>query len=101
MSQQVKAPWTAEQVKNLEEWQDTPLVHPFTWDKDVNGFSLDGHTNLIPTKDGWRVKLKGPVVEDWAWDFMLDGSLLVKMRESPLMKGYEKAVKEDEKHERK
>jgi hypothetical protein len=92
MSVIIKAPWTDEQVKNLEEWQDSPLVHPFTWDKDVNGFSLEGHVNLLPTKQGWRVKLKGPVVEDWAWDFMLDGSCLKAIRKSPLMAEYEKEV---------
>lgn len=74
MSEQVKAPWTAEQVRNLEEFQNSPLVHPFTHSEAP--LNEDGQHALIPTEKGWVTRKGGPVVQDWAWDFMLDGTVM-------------------------
>jgi hypothetical protein len=76
MSEHVKAPWTDEQVENLLCFQDTENLHPFTADERwPNGWAR----RLIPTRDGWVLRVGGPVVQDWAWDFMLDGSLLMSI----------------------
>lgn len=61
----VKAPWTSEQVENLNEYQVSGFFHPFT--------SMDGLT-LIATEAGWVEEAGGRVVQDWAHKWMADGS---------------------------
>lgn len=81
--QKVKAPWPPGQVAELERWQATGWVHPFT---------CECGSPLVPTQGGWfcnhedagnwvNPSGEGPYRQDWAWDFMLDGSLPA---ESPL-----------------
>lgn len=81
MSETIKAPWTPEQVENLKKWQASEDVPAFTWFRHKDG-TISGHDDegrerrLIPTQQGWISEEGGEVVQDWAWDFMLDGSLL-------------------------
>lgn len=60
----IHAPWDPEQVENLEEYQNCGYCHEFTG----NGCAL------IPTSDGWVEQSGGPVVQTWAYRFMVDGS---------------------------
>jgi hypothetical protein len=54
------APWTPEQVKALNEYQEAGYVHPFMNDGVI----------LIATPEGWVEKEGGPVTQTWAHDFM-------------------------------
>ena len=62
----IKAPWTDEQVKNLNDYQGAGVFHPFTC----------GGTNcredLVATPTGW-VCPKCDYTQNWAHDFMLTG----------------------------
>jgi hypothetical protein len=64
-SEQSDAPWTSEEVDNLNAYQRESMFHPFT--------SLKG-TELIATKDGWVEHEGGPVVQTWAHKWMADGT---------------------------
>jgi len=59
------APWTEEQVEALRAWQARDDVHPYTAAERWNGLEVV----LIPTREGWRETIDGPVVQDWAHDF--------------------------------
>jgi hypothetical protein len=67
------APWSEDQVRNLEEWQATPWVHPYTCadcrdaDPDVEEEHL-----LVPTVDGWTCP-SCPRRQGWCLALMLDG----------------------------
>jgi hypothetical protein len=76
---EVEAPWTDEQVENLRQFQASPRVHPFTHDECA--VDEHGQRSLIPTRDGWVAHEGGPVVQDWAWSAMLDGSMLKSVNE--------------------
>lgn len=66
--EQVKAPWSTEQVANLNEFQSLALMHPFTCGQC--------RADLRATEDGWVCDhCGGGVVQDWAWDHMADGSI--------------------------
>lgn len=86
MNEKVKTPWTPEEVENLEAWQNAnTFVHPFTYYRNTDGL-ITGHDEqgnecrLVPSVAGWRTEPGGPVVQDWAWDFMLDGTFLEAAR---------------------
>ena len=68
---EIKAPWSEEQVKNLREFQVSGAGHPF---EGSNG-------PLIPTVNGWVEAEGGPVVQDWAYAGILDGSQVRSHRE--------------------
>jgi hypothetical protein len=69
----VEAPWTEEQVAALRAWQAYAMVHPFTAERR----HPDGtEWLLIPTQNGWVEVEGGPVVQDWAHDFMLSTKLI-------------------------
>lgn len=89
MNIRVKAPWSEEQIAELKKWQASKEVHPFT--------SAE-HAVLLPSKEGWVAKEGGPVVEDWAWDFMLDGSFRERVEDN-LKKVFEEPLHPDSKVE--
>lgn len=60
--------WTDDQVASLNAYQAAGVMHPFTYE------DADGEVDLIATPEGWRAKLDGPVVQEWAHGFMLDWS---------------------------
>lgn len=64
---EIYAPWTDEQVKALNEYQHAGKGHPFTGPRNKDG----SECILIATKDGWVKEKGGPVVQTWAWDFMI------------------------------
>lgn len=61
----VTAPWTDDQVRLLNGYQQCGIFHPFTGSHGVA---------LIATRDGWVETLGGEICQDWAHDFMVDGS---------------------------
>ena len=69
----VRAPWTEEQVKNLQEWQASSTVHSFTCRQN----SLH---QLVPTVRGWICPFCD-YTQDWAHDFMVSGEGLRHWRE--------------------
>lgn len=74
----VKAPFTDEQVRCLEKWQE--YEHPFTCSRDSCRQSPNEGA-LTPTNSGWRCENEGcSYTQDWAHDFMLayDGPKLIR-----------------------
>ena len=67
------APWTDEEVRNLERWQTCAWVHPYTCGhcRDAHLHGSDEH-RLVPTKDGWWCPTCD-YRQDWCWGPMLDG----------------------------
>ncbi len=64
----VEAPWTDDQVKSLNAYQNAGYLHPFTFG------SGEKQVDLIATKEGWVAQVDGPVVQTWAHEFMADWS---------------------------
>ena len=69
-SDSVVAPWTDEQVANLNAFQNGGW-HPFTGENSAGEI-----VDLIATKQGWVADPGGEVVQLWANSFMADGSAL-------------------------
>lgn len=67
----IQAPFTSWQVANLEDWQESNLVHPFTCPNrsDEKHMATD---ILIPKINGWICQYCN-YTQDWAHDFMLSG----------------------------
>ncbi len=72
----VKAPWTADQVASLNEYQESGVMHPFT----CGGRTLDGEEHVLrATEEGWVCdkcpgwKLKA-YHQDWCHWWMSDWS---------------------------
>jgi hypothetical protein len=67
------APFTKEEVENLQKWQNSAKVHPFTCESS----NIHPNTNLVPTVDGWVCPHpKCGITQNWCHDFMLDGAAL-------------------------
>jgi hypothetical protein len=70
VGEQIKAPWTQEQVESLNEYQRSGVMHPFTC----------GHCRrtLTATEAGWICRecaLHGrEYKQDWCWNWMADGT---------------------------
>ena len=62
----VNAPWTEDQMKSLAGYQGSGWHHPFTYGDGPE------QVDLVPTEAGWIAKDGGPIVQDWAYQFMLD-----------------------------
>lgn len=68
-----ESPWTDEEVRHLNEFQDSGAMHPFTY----RGHRPDGSEwRLIATNAGWIADEGGEVVQTWCFQFMADGSAL-------------------------
>lgn len=74
---QIKTPWTDEQVRNLNAYQQSGQFHPFTCGGDRGDDAHKAYAaehggdwgQLVATKDGWVC----PVCsyrQDWAHEFM-------------------------------
>jgi hypothetical protein len=59
-----KAPWTDDEIKNLNVWQAKGFFHPFTCPNDSDQI-------LVATKDGWVCE-KCNYTQDWAHGFMTE-----------------------------
>ena len=84
----VQAPWTAEQVERLNEWQNCEWTHEFTCPlhaddqhretstfvipSDGPAYSVDGG-KLVARLDGWHCLVCG-YHQTWAHDFMFHGA---------------------------
>lgn len=66
----IYAPWTDEQVKNLNAWQKDETVHPFTCGGDRGDKAhKDGEGVLVATRKGWKCPYC-PYTQIWAHAFM-------------------------------
>lgn len=63
--------WTPDQVASLNAYQKAGVMHPFTGETPAGGGE---RPVLIATPDGWVEFEGGPVVQNWAHDFMADWS---------------------------
>jgi len=71
----IDAPFTPEQVHNLNEFQRYAGLHPFTCHSSEHG-------SLIATCKGWICRnAECDYEQKWAHDFMADGSALARQRE--------------------
>ena len=75
--EQIKAPFTDEQVKNLNEFQHCGF-HEFTC--GGAGHPIDTDNVLIATNNGWHCP-NCEYTQDWAHDAMCDGSMAKAMKE--------------------
>jgi hypothetical protein len=68
----ITAPWTEEQVKALNTYQQHRIMHPFTCGGDNRNLKThpDGEGILVATKDGWICPFCD-YTQDWAHDFMI------------------------------
>lgn len=66
MGERITAPFTDEQVIQLNSWQANCPFHPFTC-----GREHDLHVQLVATRDGWVCPDPDcNYTQDWAHDFM-------------------------------
>lgn len=65
----IKAPFTPEQVKALNEWQQCDWVHPFTCGRH----HPDKNSLLVATPEGWKCP-SCDYTQDCAHDFMAEGA---------------------------
>lgn len=66
-----KAPFTPEQVRLLNQYQERGYFHPFTCRTDQHVGRPLGRPALIATGKGWTCPLCD-YTQDWAWKFMAD-----------------------------
>lgn len=69
MDDKLRTPFTAEQVEQLNKFQDSGLYHPFTCGNSSR------HRNLVATADGW-ICLDCDYKQHWAHGFMADAKTL-------------------------
>lgn len=72
----VQAPFTADQVSSLNNYQASGVMHPFTCGvcRDRLGTYVDGRLDdrlLVATLAGWICPTCDGV-QTWAWDWMAD-----------------------------
>lgn len=70
---QIKAPWTPEQVVALQLYQDSGIFHPFTCGNREN--HPPEMYALVPTVRGWICQFCDHQ-QDWAHNFMVDRAAL-------------------------
>lgn len=63
----IRAPFTAEQVTQLNRYQASGIFHEFT--------CYNGHS-LVARESGWFCPLDVSVHQDWAWWYMADEEFL-------------------------
>lgn len=68
MTEITEAPWTEDQVRRLNLWQQAGNVHPFTCGRDHGATQED--RVLTATPEGWRCG-GCSYTQDWAFEFML------------------------------
>jgi len=73
----VNAPWTVGQVRSLNDYQRSGLMHPFTCPNRGDGQhrTTSDLGVLSATTDGWMCP-NCDYTQSWAHDFMADGSLI-------------------------
>lgn len=63
----IEAPWTAEQVDNLNRFQRCGQFHPFT----CTGHAGGGDRTLVATRSGW-ICPHCDYKQNWAHEFMVN-----------------------------
>lgn len=85
MSGLIRAPWSEEQVRNLNEFQEANYVHPFTCARRTETLHRvrPGRDmgQLIATPDGW-ICPDCDYTQDWALDSMADGVFLRQTKDN-------------------
>ena len=61
MAEQIQAPWSDEQVRSLNEYQESGFFHPFT---------CRCRGNLVAQQDGWICPNGCEWSQTWCWDWM-------------------------------
>jgi len=71
MSELINKPFTKEQVLNLNDWQKSRQMHPFTCTSGnrTDEKHLDGEGVLVAIEDGWICPYCD-YTQDWAHKFM-------------------------------
>lgn len=70
--EQVFAPFTDDQVKSLNAYQESRAFHPFT---GRNELAPNGQDDvLIATPEGWTSRYDPDYSQNWAWAWMADWS---------------------------
>lgn len=73
MSDLITAPWTAEQVANLNEYQRCGMAHPYTaGHRNEDGSAI----KFIATPGGWVEREGGSVVQTWAHENIAAGEFI-------------------------
>ncbi len=62
--------WTKEQVKNLNDYQSSGYMHPFTCGGKKDG--KDCRSILVATEDGWICPDGCGYTQKWAHEFMIN-----------------------------
>ena len=62
--------WTKEQVKNLNDYQSSGYMHPFTCGGKKDG--KDCRSILVATEDGWTCPDGCGYTQKWAHEFMIN-----------------------------
>lgn len=75
----IKAPWTNEQVQNLNKWQQCEWIHPFTCgspEESANCHRKDksGNGTLLAITEDWQCPC-GWYKQDWAHSYMATGEM--------------------------
>lgn len=65
--EKIRAPFSPEQVEQLNRYQVSGLFHPFT--------CYNGHP-AVAREDGWFCPLDIAYHQDWAWEMMADQAFL-------------------------
>ena len=82
----IKAPWTDEQVKALNETQHLGFVHEFTCaGNNCKRSEREDNGILVATNEGWVCPC-GEYKQDWAHEFMFDPEAIKKRRREILFK---------------
>lgn len=69
-SDKIYAPWPAEVVAQLNQYQAEGFFHPFTCGAGQAGAHAGG-VSLVATGEGWHCPLSScNYTQDWAWTFM-------------------------------
>ncbi len=76
---QIEPPWSAEQVEQLNRFQQLGVMHPFTCGT-TNKHTTDVAVVLVATADGWRCPVCD-YTQNWAHAFMADRQILDSMEE--------------------
>lgn len=64
----IRAPWSEQQVKALNESQQNPLFHPYTCGNEDKALSHERGGILVATAEGW-VCLECDYRQNWAYLF--------------------------------
>jgi len=81
----IKAPFTPEEVEQLNKWQQAGYVHPFTCPKE----HLSDANELIATPEGWKCPdPKCGYTQHWAHNYMADPAALERADPKNLFKKF-------------